>query len=176
MTVMQCPAQETMENVQLPATMAGLKPYPEVCYMEGCHEMPNKSGDGGVKVTDMQPCYGDGCSICSIYCTFPACIGCSGADETCCSQCTYACCKVLDCSDAEKRCCTFVNCNHYLIVPRTCRQQTCQCCCVDGRQAFPCTKEVPCLINCLCCTCFANWGTSCQCCKTIGDLIPSLKE
>ncbi|CAD7940465.1 unnamed protein product [Amoebophrya sp. A25] len=175
-TPMECPAQESMDVVKMPATTPGLRLYPAMCNMEGCHEMPNDSADSSVDVADLKPCYADGCSICSLYLVFPACIGVSGSSEMCCSQMTCACCKVLDCSDAEKRCCTFCNYNNYLIMPRTCVQNQVQVGCVDQRAAFPCTKDVPCLCNYMCINCCADFGCKFACCATVGDLIPRLKE
>mmetsp|Transcript_10928 Transcript_10928/g.26806 ORF Transcript_10928/g.26806 Transcript_10928/m.26806 type:complete len:177 (+) Transcript_10928:78-608(+) len=166
---LECPGQETMgEKVEKPTSMMM---YPTMCDMaEGCH-MANDSTDGGDHLADLQPCSACCCYIESLFCKFPACIGCQGKSECLFLQGTCACCKILDCSDAEKRCCAFV-CNEYLIMPRTCIQQQVQCFCVDRRIALPPTKDVPCIVNAFCFTCYPKTG----CCLKVGDIYPELKK
>ena len=42
--------------------------------------------------------------------------------------------------------------------PTTCCKGTATCLCFDGRFAFPCDDEVPCLLNTCGLTCCYNWG------------------
>ncbi|CAD7968635.1 unnamed protein product [Amoebophrya sp. A120] len=166
---LECPAQQAMGE-KLPAMSPGLNLYPTIC--EGTHCMPNESGDAAADPNDLIPCFG--CLFCieSLYCTFPACIGCSGNSEVLFCQQTVACCKPLDCKDAEKRCCACDNCNMYLMQPRTLVQCNQQCFCIDVRAALPCTKDVPMIVNMMGINCFPTTG----CCKKLGAITGNDKK
>jgi len=164
---LECPGQETMGAK---AEQKSMMLYPTMCAMEGCH-MANDSTDGGDHLASLVPIGACCCMIDSCFCKFPACIGCQGKSECLFLQGTCACCKILDCSDSEKRCCAFV-CNEYMIQPRTLIQQQVQCFCIDRRCALPCTKDVPMMVNVYGFNCYPATG----CCKTVGDLVPSTKN
>ena len=73
------------------------------------------------------------CCHCSDFCEFPRCLNIFN-NCTCCGH-----------QHASKCGC---------VVPTTCCKQTCQCCFLDCRSAFPPSKEVPCafgLLGVLCC-------------------------
>jgi hypothetical protein len=129
-----------------------------------------------VPVEELVPCCGECCSIASLFCSFPGCIGCTGQCGLLFCMCKYTCCKLLDCKDADKRCCTLDSCNMYLTYPNKCYECTGQYFCMDMRAAFPCTAKVPCIVNMLGLTCCAGWKCKVACCKKVGDLIPELKE
>merc|ERR1712085_89712 len=128
-------------------------------------------------VEELHPCMGICCCFCSFFCGFPSCIGCNCSETWCCYQYKYVCCKLMDCSDEDSRCCTLCQGGSYLNAPNKCYEGTCQLCCVDYRAAFPCTKKVPCLWAFLGIQCCADWKcVGPKCCNRLGDLVPRLDE
>merc|ERR1712194_262050 len=113
--------------------------------------------------------------MCSFYCSFPACIGCTFDGTLCCYQARVTCMKPLDCKDEDKRCCAVAEGQEYLVVPSKIGESKSQCCCIDQRLAIPCTDSVPCMFTVLGMTCCADFGPKFGCCQNVGTLIPRLK-
>lgn len=176
-TALECPSQQAMDVEALPATTPGLMLYPDLCRMdEGVHCMPSTYDQLKVDVNTLRPCFGTIFQVCSLYCDCPKCFGVSGRSEVLCFMQSCACYKILDCSDAEKRCCALENNNCYCIQPRTICQNQFQCCCCDVRAALPCSSDVPALINIAGCNICANGAAKCACCATVGELTGASKE
>lgn len=162
-------------------------------WSEGCHlEAPSQEGmhsanqqdasgarrdQSTTPVEDLRPICGYGCSISSLFCSFPSCLGCQGKGKVLFLMGTFSCLKCLrnPGADEDKRCCALVEQQSYLVVPQTCCECQYQFCCTDNRCAFPCTKTVPCIVNACGLNLCADWKCNTGCCKSIGDLIPRLK-
>merc|ERR1712039_283327 len=117
------------------------------------------------------------CSICSLYCQFPECIG-GKSEATCvCCQCEESCCKPVKEENDDNICCVLCDGGSYIVVPSTCIQVTEQCCCIDSRCALPCTDKVPCILTCLPgCVVGLDWKPKFACCPLIDDIKPECQE
>ncbi|CAD7940459.1 unnamed protein product [Amoebophrya sp. A25] len=122
------------------------------------------------------PCSACCCTISSLYCTFPQCLGCTCSGTALFLQGRCSACKPLDCKDQNKRCCAVVESQEYCVIPTRCIDNQVQCCCVDSRSALPCTNTTPCLVNTMGLTLCADFGCKVACCASIGTLIPRLKQ
>lgn len=167
------PKQEDMEINLLPDFI-----HPR--WDEGCHCMADnvsQRDQTDVPVEELRPCCANCCTIHSFFLGFPSCIGFSGTCKILCCNQKYVCCKFLDCKDDDKRCMAVQVGATYLVLPQTCIECTRQDCCVESRCAFPCTKNVPCLVSFLGITCCADFGCKfAPPCTRLGDIIPRLDE
>ncbi|CAD7940463.1 unnamed protein product [Amoebophrya sp. A25] len=147
-------------------------------FHEGCHmaEEEDNRDATAVKTEDLIPIGACCCVIDSLYCTFPACLGCTCDGTLLFLQGRAAFCKPLDCKDEDKRCCAIAELQEYCVIPTRFGEGKCQICCLDRRYAIPCTDNVPCLVNSCGLNCMADFGCKIACCKTIGDLVPRLKK
>lgn len=173
----------TQQNPQMQATSAQVAPLQDVCQVsmaDGCHQAEGKiemtRDVTDVPVEELRPVFATCCSICSLFCGFPSCIGCTGSTACFCLLCKYTYCKLLDCKDEDKRCCACDNCNCYLTYPNKIYECTGQYCFLDVRAAFPCTSKVPCLVTLCGVTCCAQYKCKPGVCKKIGESIPELME
>mmetsp|Transcript_79584 Transcript_79584/g.184733 ORF Transcript_79584/g.184733 Transcript_79584/m.184733 type:complete len:150 (+) Transcript_79584:86-535(+) len=129
-----------------------------------------------VNVADLIVCGACCCSISSLFCKFPDCLGCKVEGICCCCQVEQGCCKCINPGAAnEQKCVVCLEGGTYCVAPTTCCQEQAQVCFLDVRGAFPCTEKVPCLCTCLpFCVIWADGKCTMQCCKKGSDLIPSL--
>jgi hypothetical protein len=114
------------------------------------------------------------CTIDSLYCVFPECLGCYSKQTNCCIEQELIAYKAMCCTpEKEKKSLMCIvakqSCN--IIRPTTCVKQVNQCCCCDSRVAFPCDEEVPCIYMpmpfCTCCVCGSCVVGCCQNLETI---------
>lgn len=110
------------------------------------------------------------CVIESCFLTFPECFGIESKSVCCCLSIDALLCKCV--SKDPKICCIFQRTDCVCISPSTCIKGVNQCCCFDSRCAFPCDKDVPCIVSLLpFCTCCVNWGFKITWCMKIGDML-----
>lgn len=148
--------------------------YP-ACDKEGVHCMPGAGSQRSQTETpleELRPCAATICCIDSLYCQFPQCIGCSEVGMGCCCMYECVCCKMLDCSDEDSKCCALVANKTYLKIPQNCCYFQRQLCCVDERGEFPCGQKVPCMVNALFLTCCADYQCKMMFCKQIKEIVP----
>merc|ERR1712139_315497 len=94
-------------------------------------------------------------------------MGCKVKGDFLCFSDDMACCKPITVKNESGQCCAFFEGGSYCAMPKTCAQCQSQMCCIDGRCAFPCTADVPCLCTCLpCCVVYPKIG----CCKKVSSL------
>ncbi|CAD7968633.1 unnamed protein product [Amoebophrya sp. A120] len=174
---LEVPLQHDMESHRLPNLCSMDMDQVARCnFSEGCHAAEDNRDQSAVKTEDLVPCNGSICAITSLYCAFPACIGCQADGTLLFIQQRQACCKPLDCKDENKRFCAVVEQQRYWKIPQEILECKNQCFCLDSRCAIPCNDEVPCLLNSCGLNCMADFKPACGCCKKIGDLIPRLKK
>jgi hypothetical protein len=153
---------------------------------DGCHLADEGEGSKStamqrdvedVPVEELRVCCGGCCSMTSLFCGFPSCIGCTCQGTVLVLMGKAACLKCLDCKDEHKKCCTLCVCDEYLVCPNKCCEMQSQTCCLDSRCAFPCSNKVPCIFTLLpFCAMGADWKMKTGCCKKTGELIPRLME
>lgn len=108
------------------------------------------------------------CFISGLYCTYPECIGCYVMESCLCCQADMKCCKPY--THTEGKICIINSQNCDLIVPATCCKCVGQTFCFDSRGAFPCDKDVPCVIAYCGILCCANWACDVRLCPTTGEI------
>lgn len=134
-----------------------------------------ESKDGTENIYDAIPCNGFCCSMSALYCSMPACFGCSSKEECLCMKNSAVACKPM-CGEANRqnqRSCCLVSKRSVVCYDsiKTCVKCMDQVCCIDNRCALPCDNEVPCLYTCFpCCTCCVDWQFKIACCNTVGQL------
>lgn len=125
------------------------------------------TANSGTNTVDLTPFCATCCSITSVFCKLPDCIGCRMDTVMLCFNWHFRCCNTTKvpnevCLCNESRC--------TCIVPTVCCSGQSQCCCLDSRCALPCNKEVPCMVG----LCFIMCCYNCQCkvhfCQTIGRI------
>ena len=107
----------------------------------------------------LTPVFGCCCLIASCVLQWPECCGITATSICCCFEIDEKCCVITNRKDACLNCWS-QSC--MCIMPTTCLKCACRCFCLDSRWAFPCDKDVPCLLNCLGFSCMFN-GNPCLC-------------
>lgn len=142
---------------------------------EGDHAMPGAGSHRSQTETpleELRPCDAFCCAIDSCYLQFPQCIGCSSTYMCLFCMGEGACCKALDCSDEDSKCCALCVDKQYLKIPQNCCYFQCQQCCLDRRGEFPCGQKIPCIYTAFFLTVCADYQVKCMCCKQIKELAP----
>uniref|UniRef100_A0A7S0BA48 Uncharacterized protein n=1 Tax=Pyrodinium bahamense TaxID=73915 RepID=A0A7S0BA48_9DINO len=125
-----------------------------------------------VKVEDLLVCGACCCTINSLYCKMPECIGFKNSGVICCMRVQLAGCKPIREENEDKKCCVWNEGGVYCIIPYTCCLDQQQLFCLDSRCAFPCNEKVPCI-----CTLLpffvlaADWKLKPKCCAKVSDLM-----
>ena len=107
------------------------------------------------------------CSITSCYTKYPECCGCIQNSVCCCCVCEGICCKT---AVEQGEWCVIQQQTIKCIRPTTCCGGMAQIFCFDSRCAFPCDKDVPCMVTYCFLTCCYNWNCNCACCKKLKDI------
>jgi len=123
-----------------------------------------------VDPSDLLVCSACCCAISSLYTKWPNCCGCYVLSDYCCVSQEGVCCKPVAAEPGDCCMCQQVTCK--IIWPKTCCEGVQQTFCLDSRCAFPCNKDVPCLLNVCFLTCCYNWACMCKCCAKVKDFSP----
>mmetsp|Transcript_66550 Transcript_66550/g.214473 ORF Transcript_66550/g.214473 Transcript_66550/m.214473 type:complete len:153 (+) Transcript_66550:83-541(+) len=101
------------------------------------------------------------CTINSLFCKTPDCIGGKAEGICICIQQESSFCKLMDPNmdgNEDKKCMVCFEGGSYCVKPTTCIQQQTQCFCLDSRASFPCSDKVPCVFTiCPFVVLMANW-------------------
>ena len=108
------------------------------------------------------------CCISGLYCTYPECIGCYTMQSCLCLEINMKCCKPYTHTEGKICICNSSNCD--VVVPKTCCKIVGQSFCLDFRGAFPCDKDVPCVVAYLGVLCCANYACDFRFCPTTKEI------
>ena len=122
-----------------------------------------------IDIGDLRVISGCCCGLTPLYCDMKNCWGCNSEGDLLCLGGRSMACKP---SAKEDRWCIFLESECYCAKPKTCAKLQSQCFFCDSRVAFPCTEEVPCIVNYLGLTCAYNKACKVACCKTLADIDP----
>jgi hypothetical protein len=123
-------------------------------------ETSNTTMDEGVDSADLIACCAMCCIVNSLYCKWPACIGCHSKGQCTCLELESVFCKVGVNKGSLCMCCKQ---EFECMVPTTCVKMTSQMFCFDQRCAFPCDEEVPCTVAVCGLTICRDFACICKC-------------
>ena len=113
------------------------------------------------------------CGITSLYCDWPACVGCQYASEALCLKCSGIQCKP---SKEQGQCCTVLEAKCVCKKPSTCLGMQTQVFCCDSRAAIPCTQQVPCAVGAFGLILCYNRQCKMSCCKKLAEIDPKYNK
>lgn len=130
------------------------------------NELNGKQKDlSDVDTQDLLVCNACCCTIGSLFCKMPDCIGVKSEGKCLCISGEMAACKPVAEKNDEGVCCICTEAGQYCVQPDTCIMGQAQYFCLDYRCAFPCNEKVP----CVCAFCFLVVHPKPGCMKKVGE-------